>query len=324
MAYSIRNYNSADATLWNDFIIKSKNGTFLFHRDFMEYHSDRFEDFSLMVFDDAKLVAVFPANRQGDEIHSHQGLTYGGLVYGSSLKLAKVVEIFSVLLRFALEQGIAKLYIKLIPSIYVVMPSEEINYALFLATAKLVRRDSLSVINPDNPGKISKDRRDGVKRGIKNNLRIVEEANFQVFWENVLIPNLSTKHNAIPVHTLQEIMLLHERFPNNIRQFNVYKDDTIVAGTTFFVTDTVAHSQYTSAVEGKNETGSLDYLYHHLITEVFADKKYFDFGISNEQQGRKLNGGLSYWKESFGAQTIVQDFYEVETANYSLLMRFLT
>jgi hypothetical protein len=28
---------------------------------------------------------------------------------------------------------------------------------------------------------------------------------------------------------------------------------------------------------------------------------------------------LSYWKESFGASTIVHDFYEVETSNYSLL-----
>jgi hypothetical protein len=30
----------------------------------------------------------------------------------------------------------------------------------------------------------------------------------------------------------------------------------------------------------------------------------------------KIEWGLTYWKESFGASTIVHDFYEVETANY--------
>jgi hypothetical protein len=29
----------------------------------------------------------------------------------------------------------------------------------------------------------------------------------------------------------------------------------------------------------------------------FSQKKYFDFGSSNEEQGTKLNAGLSLWKE---------------------------
>ena len=107
--------------------------------------------------------------------------------------------------------------------------------------------------------------------------------------------------------------------PQNIRHFNVYHNDTIVAGTTVFVTDTVAHPQYISGNTDKNELGSLDYLYDYLINTVFPGIRYFDFGISNEQQGRKLNHGLVFWKESFGARTFVQDFYEVNTANYHLL-----
>ena len=93
----------------------------------------------------------------------------------------------------------------------------------------------------------------------------------------------------------------------------------IVAGTTVFVTDTVAHPQYISGNANKNELGSLDYLYGFLINTVFPDVHYFDFGISNEQQGLKLNQGLVFWKESFGARTVVQDFYEVDTKNYPLL-----
>lgn len=83
------------------------------------------------------------------------------------------------------------------------------------------------------------------------------------------------------------------------------------------------HCQYISKLEQDDNLGSLDFLFQHLIQDKFAEKRFFDFGISNENQGRKLNKGLSYWKESFGAGTIVQDFYEVETSHYSLLNNVL-
>lgn len=65
--------------------------------------------------------------------------------------------------------------------------------------------------------------------------------------------------------------------------------------------------------------GSIDYLYHYLITEVFADKNYFDFGPSHEENGKKINEGILFWKESFGAKTTVQDYYEVQTSDFHLL-----
>jgi len=153
----------------------------------------------------------------------------------------------------------------------------------------------------------------------KNGLIIKEELNFELFWNEILIPNLDKKHQVRPVHSVDEIKLLYSRFPENIRHFNVYHDGKIVAGTTVFITDKVAHPQYISGNAQKNELGSLDYLYHHLITEIFKDKIVFDFGISNEEQGTKINEGLLFWKESFGAKTVTQGFYEVETKNYKLL-----
>ena len=47
---------------WNNFVDSSKNSTFLFNRDFMDYHSDRFEDFSLMVYEKSELIALLPLN----------------------------------------------------------------------------------------------------------------------------------------------------------------------------------------------------------------------------------------------------------------------
>ena len=317
--YIVKKYESEDYEHWNTFISKTKNATFLFHRDFMEYHNDRFLDASLVVLDDEKWIAVLPAHQIDEVIYSHNGLTYGGLVYDEKIRISVFLAIYRSLLVYLNDEKITKLHLKTIPSIYHKKPAEEINYALFLTDAKLVRRDTLSVIDLSKPYTISRKRREGIRKKQKNKLVIKEELNFELFWNKILIPNLANKHQAKPVHTLSEIVALQKKFPENIRHFNVYFNEEIVAGTTIFVSDQVAHPQYVSGQNEKNELGSLDYLYHYLITEVFKDKHFFDFGISNEEQGKKLNEGLIFWKESFGTNVIIQDFYEVETNNFQML-----
>ena len=322
--YIVRKYQSTDYSTWNEFVANAKNATFLFHRDFMEYHSDRFQDFSLLIFDENQnLKAILPANRLEDVVYSHQGLTYGGLILNEKTKLQEVIEITFNLLHFLNENGISTLNLKQLPSFYTKFPSEEMEYLSFILNAKLVRRDSLSVLDLKTDYNFSKDRKQAINRGVKNELIVKEESSFELFWNEILIPNLKQKHQAKPVHTIDEITFLKSKFPKNIRQFNVYKEDKIVAGTTIFESENVAHSQYISGNSDKNELGSLDFLHNYLLKEVFFKKDYFDFGISNENQGRNINQGLLSWKESFGARTFVQNFYEIETKNYSLLENVL-
>lgn len=313
--YSIQQYSSNSKPIWDAFVKTSKNGTFLFLRDFMEYHADRFTDHSLLVYEGQKLVALLPAHVDGDKAFSHYGLTYGGLVLPGSLRLEKVTDIFKAILLYFNQHGFSVFNIKTIPYIYHKIPSQELEYALFLSNAVLKRRDSLSVIETLAGGKVNSTRKQEIKKGLKNNLVITEEEP-DSFWQEILIPNLKDKHNATPVHSLAEIKRLQECFPDNIRHFNVYHESKLVAGATMFVTETTAHAQYISGDENKTLLGSVDFLFSELITKTFSDKKFFDFGTSNENQGRVLNKGLAYWKESFGARTIVQDFYEVPTENY--------
>ena len=321
--YTVRLYQKNDFELWNAFIEKAKNATFLFNRNFMEYHSDRFTDFSLVIEEGNKWVAILPANVFENQVFSHQGLTYGGLVYEEKIKLASVLQIFHSVLKFLENKKISKLQLKLLPGFYANVSNEELNYALFLAQAKLIRRDTNAVIDMQRKFAIAKGRMEGVSKAKKHELVLKEESNFESFWKEILIPNLATNHQAKPVHSLEEIKDLHQKFPKNIRQFNVYHKDKIVAGTTIFETKNVAHAQYISGNSDKNVLGSVDFLYENLLKNVFKNKRYFDFGISNENQGKQLNQGLSFWKESFGANIAVQDFYEVSTANYPLLENVL-
>ncbi|MBD3723240.1 MAG: GNAT family N-acetyltransferase [Flavobacteriaceae bacterium] len=318
--YTVVKYSSLHYTIWNNFVSQAKNATFLFHRDFMEYHSNRFEDFSLLVLDEKENVcAVLPANRLENDVYSHQGLTYGGLILNKKAKLIEAISIFKQVLSFLNKSEIKRLEIKVIPSIYNDLPADELEYLAFLCEAKLIRRDILSSIDLQSPFKISQTRKNEITKSKQLGFEVKEVESFEDFWNQILIPNLEQKHQAKPVHTLEEITYLKEKFPKNIRQFNVYLNNEIVAGTTVFESNKVAHSQYISGNGNQQTNGSLDVLHHYLITEVFVTKKYFDFGISNENQGKKINKGLLFWKESFGARTVMQSFYQFETESFEKL-----
>ena len=317
--YRVEKYTKENRLAWDTFISGAKNATFLFARDFMEYHSDRFTDYSLLVYKDDLLYAVLPANIVGDKLYSHKGLTYGSLVLSKSAKLLYTFEAFKALLAFLNAKAISTLELRNIPTFYNTMPSDELSYFLFKANATLIKRDALMVIDTSNKIKFQKNRREGINKAKRNGLTIAVDDNFEGFWNEILIPNLQKKHGVAPVHSLEEIQLLATKFPDHIKQVNVYKDNVIVAGTTLFLTKTTIHPQYVSGNSDKNAFGSLDLAYDYIINHFDSSKRYFDFNISSEENGTALNSGLIFWKESCGARTYVADNYLIDTACYKTL-----
>ena len=309
-------YDSNQKLVWDNFVENCKNATFLFKRDFMDYHKSRFDDFSLMIYNDSNLIALVPANIDGTDVYSHQGLTYGGILIQSDSKFIDFLDIFTEVLKFLKNKSINSLFVKQIPTIYNFNFNDELDYLSFATDSLNYRKDIISVINLQSDFKIAKDRINGYKRGVKNSLEIREVNNFDEFWNELLIPNLSKKYSVTPVHSLEEIGLLKSRFKNQIRQFNVYNENKIVAGTTIFQSKNVVHVQYTASDSTKNILGSLDFLFYKLITDVYANHKYFDFGTSNERDGKKINRGLMYWKEGFGARSQIQNFYKFDVSSF--------
>src|SRR5215469_11873946 len=95
-------YTDAQKRTWDDFVRRSKNGTFLFLREYMDYHRDRFVDHSLvMSLDDGDLLALLPGNRVGATLVSHGGLTYGGFITDVRMKAAAMLEVFESALLFS-------------------------------------------------------------------------------------------------------------------------------------------------------------------------------------------------------------------------------
>lgn len=325
-------YSINHRDVWNQFVRQSKNGTFLLERGFMDYHSDRFVDCSLLVYEGVDLSpeekeqlitmdglkAVFPANWVESErkVYSHQGLTYGGLVVGVDITQHEVLALMQAILQYYDRMFMARsVFIKPIPVMYSSQPNAEELYALYRAGGRLVQRQVSTVVNTANPLKIRKLRMRQAKKAVENDVYVerMVEGDWDVlhaFWE-ILEDVLEKRHQTTPVHTFEEIKLLMERFPRRIKLWLACREGRIIAGVIVFVTRQVAHIQYIAANKEGRELGGLDLLFRHLINERYKSLPFVDFGVSCEDGGNYLNEGLIFQKEGFGGRAVCYDAYEV-------------
>lgn len=304
---------------WNIFNKSSKNGIFMFDRNYMDYHADRFIDHSLMFYEDSKLIALLPLNIKDSILYSHQGLTFGGFIVDYSMRQQKMIECFERLQEYMHDNGFSRLIYKSVPHIYHKVSAEEDLYALFRSGAVVSRVDCSATIYLKNPIRFSELRKRGVKKALKNELQIESSINFQAFV-TLLNEVLQTRHNTQAVHSAEELELLHSRFKDNIALYVAKQNNEILAATLLFIYPNLVHTQYLAVNDRGREIGALDLLIKTLIDKYSTTKQYFDFGISTENNGLFLNEGLIAQKEGFGARTIVHNFYEINIPTTMIAM----
>lgn len=309
--FDIVRYTSDRADEWNVFVAASKNGTFLFDRRYMDYHANRFCDYSLMFYLQGSLYALLPANRVGDVLYTHQGLSYGGLIMDENATTANVCQLFGELNALMQGDGITRVVYKAVPWIYHKLPSEEDLYAIFLKCgARLTVRDVSSTIVPSLPVKWKRDRRYASNKARTNGITVRQTTDFAPFW-HILTNNLLDKYQAHPVHSLYEIELLHSRFPDNIQLWTASAPEgDLLGGTVLYVNRNVVHSQYISASPEGKRLHAVDALYDTIIHEAFADSQFIDLGTSNMPHSSDLHDSLIYQKEGFGGRAVCYDTYE--------------
>ena len=278
----------------------------------MDYHSDRFDDFSLLFYDNNTLIALLPANIHKNIVYSHQGLTYGGFVTDNKMKAATMLECFTALKTDLATQGVTKLVYKAVPYIYHTRPADEDLYALFRNDATLFRCDVASTMDLQQPTRYNRLRKRMIKRAISENI-VVSEMDDLAELHALLTLNLRERHGITPVHTLDELQLLRTHFPKKIKFFGAYaKDEALHAIGMMFYTKNVAHFQCSSPSAEGRVNGAYDLLVDYLITEKNQGKRYFDFGVSTEDNGHYLNEGLIAMKEAFGARAVCYNQYLLE------------
>lgn len=298
----VRSYEPGKAEEWDCFVNRSRSPMFMFNRGFMDYHADRFEDASLMFYRDDELIAVLPATRHGDEIRSHGGLTYGGMIIGERMKQVSMIECLESMRKFYRAGGVRSVLYKQIPHIYKTQAADEDLYALFRCGASVVKVEPSTLVRLDAPLKMPKGRKAQISRARREGVTVAESDDFETFisLENAVLE----RHNVCAVHSPAELRLLKSRFPDNIRCLCAWKGGQMIAGTFLFVYGTVVHTQYMFVAEQGREVGALDLLISQVIADFAATHAWLDFGISSEDGGRYLNEGLIAQKESFGGRTL--------------------
>ncbi|MBR0964684.1 GNAT family N-acetyltransferase [Bradyrhizobium diazoefficiens] len=307
---SVRSYSAQDEAAWNGIVLQSRTGNFLHLRSYMDYHSDRFIDQSLIVLQDDQPCAVFPASLHGDTISSHGGLTYGGLLATTELRAQSTLEAFEKIAAHYASAGRDKMVYKAVPHVFHRYPSEEDLYALFRMGARLQRRDISSVVEIGKAPKYSKGRKWTINKARKANLVVAASDRLDEFHE--LLCRQANERGRQVVHSLSELQLLKSRFPDRIVLYEARAEGLLQAGALIYDFGSTVHTQYLASSDFGRAHGALDLVISELVTNQYGDRRYFSFGISTEQSGRVLNEGLVAQKEGFGGRGVVHDFYEMD------------
>lgn len=301
----IKRYSDQDKGVWDQFNKSAKNSLFMFDRDFMEYHKDRFQDHSLMFYQDGELLGILPMTEKDNTLISHGGLTFGGIITHETMRQEKMNMCISLLVDYATSNGFTSIIYKTIPYIYCNQAAEEDRYALYTAGFQLECMDVSSYVNLDAPIKMPKGRKAQISRARREGVLIERRDDLTSYEEFIDLENavLSERHDTKAVHSAQELKYLHDCFPENVHLVLGAKDKRIISGTVLFEYENVVHTQYMAADNEARRIGALDLVIADVIEQYRGQKQWLDFGISTEHRRDSLNVGLVSQKEGFGGRT---------------------
>jgi hypothetical protein len=312
----VRPFTPEDFGGWDQFVASSLNGTFLHTRRFLSYHGARFEDASLLVEDErGRILAVLPAAldpENADVVVTHPGITCGGLVHDGALRGTALLEAMRGAVEIYRARGVSSLCYKAVPHAYHRSPAADDLYALFQLGAQRYRCDLAAVIALSHRQPPSKRRLRCLSKAEKFGVEVAEGGAFLKSLWPVLEENLEIKHNAKPVHSLQEIERIQSLFPQHVRCVVGLHHGTVVAGVVLFHLNYSVRAQYIASNRQGHEVFALDKVFDTCICQsTRAGLSYFDFGTSNDPQSGLLNDGLYGFKTEFGAGSVQHDHYRL-------------
>jgi hypothetical protein len=314
---NIAPYEASAAAAWDDLVAGAPMGTFLHTRAFLSHHGDRFDDASLLLYDDRRrLVAVMPAAVDpdaADRVVSHPGSTFGGVVHDGSLTGPAMIQALEAVARHYRDRGFGRLRYAPVPFIYHRRPSADDLYALFRLGAEWMRCDLSCAVDLETGPRLSSRRRRGLKKARREGVEVAEGPELvEELWP-IIEANLAGRHGARPVHTVDEMRVLVDLFPDEIAVVVARHKVDPVAGVVLFQSPSVVHAQYIASVTAGNDVGALDAVFDHCLPAAGTrGARFFDFGTSNREAGRVLNEGLYQFKAEFGGGGVAYEYYELD------------
>jgi len=323
MHLSIEKFSNKDDEKWDNFIMNNSiNGTLLHSRKFLNYHKNKFSDYSLLIKKCASIVAVVPACEVVEEnkriFYSHKGSTFGGIVINSVYNnISHIDSVISILEQYLNEQGFDKVILKNTSEIFCNDNTSLLDYFYFKYGYSSYNELSLYIdfkkYDSIIENNFSASKRRDLKYSLKYNLqfKILKTDDEVNDFYKLLVLSL-TNHNTKPVHSLEELLdFKNSRLSDIVEFYGVYYKDNLIAGSMVFnFNNTVFHTQYLASDSVYSKYYPMNFLNYNLIREAYLNSfRFFSFGISTEKQGEILNTSLAQFKEGFGAMSSINRTY---------------
>ncbi len=304
---------------WESFIEqKALNSTFLHSRKFYDHNSgNKVDDASLMFYKKNKLIAVFPANLYLNGsiriLHSFLRATYGGFVVSKDVTVEAALEIVGKTIEFARSKQVSQLIVRNPFRIFNTNFCDETDYAMWFHGFELKSREIEICIPIDGDIKTIRARyRNRARGSVKKASEFIEvrlSNDIKDYWR-VLEKNLAETHGQKPVHDYDSVTRLIEAVGSrDILLFAGYYKGELVSGILIFkFNNLVLHAQYIASESRFQNLRPVNAMIDYII-EWGNQKgfKYFNLGTGNENEGKSVNSGLFYFKESFGGRGVLRE-----------------
>jgi hypothetical protein len=305
---------------WDDFVLKSNNGTMFHLQRFLDYHRPEKFQFNHLVFlHERKLVAVLPGQVKNDVFESPVGASFGSIVT-DDLKFSSAMLLVSTLLDYGRAKGFKEFMLTSAPMIYEKYPNQNLDFAMLWQGFRYETHYISSAIKLDSErdiiSRFQASVRNYVRKTLRDpNLRAEVTADYGAFYP-IMLQNLG-KHNVRPTHSLDDLVRLHDLLPQNLKLFMVYHKETPIGGSlVFFCNERVGICFYNMMLYEYVEHKPI----HRAMYEVvkFATEngyRYVDIGVSQDTAAANPmtpNTNLIAFKETFDAKTIMRNTLRIK------------
>lgn len=315
-------YSLDKKDLWDEFVEQySLNGTIFHEQQFLSYHKDRFHDASIMIYEGQKLIGVFPAVFDHENIISHSGSTYGGLVVHKNIKLKNLYDMVGGVVEYYRRS-----YKNVVKQIRMVLSEEfpvrdmkgGLAFSLFQHGFQLTSKEISTVISIDGFLEFN-----GMRKTTRQYLKSKKYEKLGVVYERVerssdildayalISQNMEIKYAKKPTHSKDEFLALLKMYPDRISVF-VAKSEGVVIATyvVFALNNDVAHVFYIARDVDRLNVADIGLV--NFIVSYYKEKNFsfINFGISS--RGREIKWWIHNYKEQFSKNFLTRDVWMID------------
>lgn len=276
---------------------------------FLEYHK-KIKCFYLVVELNQKIVSYLPFTKENNSILSHGGGTYGGFIQINDLSIDELCEIENELLKFLKLNGIDRLKIRFLPTLFWNNPSS-LNSYFFSKMESLFTEEEFYLPLGENLDSMEnlnfrRNHKRDIKKFLQNEFELIScnlEKDVSAFYE--ILENNLKKHKVKPTHTFDDLFWLFNSLDDKVAISLIKSEKEFLAGLTLFdINSSTDYVMYGSLNYSSNSSGALKYLYWKVaFNSYISGKKYLSLGINTKHDEPK-NLPLEVFKLGLGAEVV--------------------